>query len=167
MKIMPYSARGSAHEAMQIAALYHAAVHAVSLTYYTKAQLEAWAPTPPDNDFWAKRLERTQPSLCWIEGKIAGFIEWDKSGSIDCLYTHPGYQRRGVATELYHYVENKARAEVCERLIVDASKVAREFFSRQGFSVMKENKIKRNGQILVNFHMKKPLLKSSPKEKIA
>lgn len=145
------------HEADQIASLYHASIHAISSKLYTPEQLEAWAPTPPDLDFWHERLARTQPHLCWIEDRLAGFIELEDGGYIDCLYTHPEYQRRGVATALYRHVESLAIERTYETLTVDASKAAREFFTRMGFMVENENKVERKEQVLINFHMTKQL----------
>lgn len=153
MNITPYTR----HEADQVARLYHASIHAISSDLYTLDQLEAWAPTPPDLDFWRERLARTQPHLCWINDKLAGFIELEDGGYIDCLYTHPEYQGRGVATTLYQHAENLAIKQACETLTVDASKVAKKFFLHQGFLVHSEHQVERKEQVLVNFHMIKQL----------
>ena len=127
MKITPYTQC----ESEQVANLYHASVHAISPKLYTPEQLEAWAPTPPDLDFGASVL-RTQPLLCWVGGKLTGFIELEEGeleegGYINCFYTHPEHQRRGVATALYRRIENLAIERAYKTLTVDASKVARSF----------------------------------------
>lgn len=81
-------------DADAIADLYHAAVHAIDPTVYSKEQQEAWAPTPPDKVFWKERLAQKQPFVAWREGRIVGFMELEADGHIDCAYTHPAFQGR-------------------------------------------------------------------------
>lgn len=144
-------------QARELASLFHRAVHAVDPSVYTPAQQEAWAPTPPDYDFWQQRLDHKRPWLISDDGRLAGFIELDPDGHIDCLYVDPDYQRRGVAGLLYEHLETQARAQGIGRLYVEASLIARPFFEYRGFRVLCRNELRRNGQGLVNFSMEKRL----------
>ena len=154
MKIFPYHK----DDAKKIADLYHSAVHAVSSVYYSLEQLEAWSQTPPDYQFWKERLDKTLPYVLKIDGILAGFIELEEGGGIDCLYTHPDYQGQGVASVLYNYAETVARSRNEKELHVYASIVAKNFFSKRGFDQVSENKVKRKGVTLRNFYMVKNLL---------
>ncbi len=153
MEIRDYSAR----YAVQIADLFHRAVHSVDPGSYSPEQQEAWAPTPPDYAAWALRLERKRPWLALIGDRLAGFIELDPDGHIDCLYVHPDVQRRGVAAALYAHLEGQARRRRLSRLYVVASLVARPFFERRGFRQLKVNRVLRNGIELMNFTLEKDL----------
>lgn len=140
-----------------IADLFYASVHAIDPAVYTQAQKDAWAPAPVDYERWSARLAEKQPFVALMEGRVAGFIELDPDGHIDCLYTHPDYQGRGVASSLYEYLLAEAKQAGITRLYVEASLVARPFFEHRGFAVIKENRVYRNGVALVNFSMEKQL----------
>ena len=118
MTIQPYTATRSA----EIADLFHQSVHAIDPALYTPQQQEAWAPTPPDYERWSERLARKRPCLAIVEGRLAGFIELDADGHIDCLYTHPEYQGMGIASALYAHLEAEARSRQLSRLYVEASR---------------------------------------------
>ncbi|UTW03982.1 GNAT family N-acetyltransferase [Amphritea atlantica] len=153
MEIQTYSA----DKAKEIADLFHQSVHAISPLLYSSEQKEAWAPTPVDYERWSERLNAKKPFIALIEGRIAGFIELDDDGHIDCTYTHPDFQRRGVASGLYERLLNEARAKNIMRLHVEASLVAKSFFEHRGFTTVKKNEVQRNGVTLVNFSMEKYL----------
>ena len=140
-------------DADEIADLFHDCVHAIESPVHTPAQLEAWAPTPPDYSTWRKRLAAKKPYLACREGKIIGFIELEDDGHIDCFYTHQDYQRQGVGRALYDHLIEQADARGIVDLHVEASLFARPFFEREGFRLEKENRIERAGEILTNFSM--------------
>jgi putative acetyltransferase len=149
MDIQPYSA----NKAKEIADLFYKSVHAIDPTVYTSEQKEAWAPTPVDYERWAERLNVKKPFIALIENRVVGFIELDADGHIDCTYTHPDFQGKGVASALYEHLLAEARARSLERLYVEASFIAKPFFEHRGFSVVKKNELQRNGVSLVNFSM--------------
>jgi len=151
MEIQSYSTAWAA----EITDLFHQSVHAIDPSAYTLEQKEAWAPTPPDYVAWSQRLNEKRPFVAIIDGHVAGFIELDSDGHIDCTYTHPHYQGMGVASALYAHLLAEARLNNIERLYVEASFIAKPFFEHRGFVVIKENALQRNGVTLVNFIMEK------------
>lgn len=153
MKIIPYSEE----YACDIATLFHRAVHSIDRSIYTEEQQEAWAPTPPDMILWKKRLAQKRPYLAIIDDQMVGFMELDEDGHIDCAYTDPDYQQRGIASALLTYVEARAKSFGVGRLYVEASKVARPFFEKRGFQLVRENEIIRRGVVLINYSLEKPL----------
>lgn len=154
IKIQPFSA----DRANEIADLFYQSVHAICLSVYTAEQQEAWASTPPDYQQWSARLAVKQPWLAMLDDRVAGFIELDSNGHIDCLYTHPDFQSQGVASILYEHLLRVAKARGLSRLYVEASIVAKPFFERRGFIVNEENKLKRKGVTIINFTMEKHLI---------
>jgi putative acetyltransferase len=151
VKICPASA------AAEIADLFHAAVHAIDDHLYATHEKLAWAPSPVDYHFWARRLARSRPGIIEVDERIAGFIELTTQGLIDCLYVHPDFQNRGVASALYEHAETKARSLDAPRLTVHASIVAEPFFRHRGFTLIREQTVSRNGCELRNFLMEKVL----------
>lgn len=135
--------------------LFYASVHQLACTAYDGAQLHAWAPLPADYPGWQARFEVCAPLVAEVDGRIAGFAALDAEGYIDWLYTHPDFQRRGVASALYQCLETQARERGVKRLMVDASHLARHFFKQRGFLVLNRNEIERQGVTLVNWSMDK------------
>lgn len=138
---------------VEIADLFHDSVHAIDDSYYTKAQLEAWAPTPPDYELWKQRLALKEPFVALEGSKIVGFIELEENGHIDCLYVHKEYQGKGVASTLLQYLSNIAKTKGITNLHVEASKVAMPLFKKFGFELKKVNKVSLRGQSLLNYSM--------------
>lgn len=155
--IQPYTPV-RAHE---IADLFYQAVHAIDPAVYTLQQQEAWAPTPPDYAHWAARLAQTQPWLALAEERVAGFIELVADGYIDCCYTHPEFQRQGVAAALYRHLLAEAQQRGLVRLSVKASLLARPFFAKRGFVQVSENQVQRKDVMLTHFTMEKNLVERS------
>lgn len=147
----------AADKARQIAELFHQSVHAIDPSLYTPEQQEAWAPTPIDYELWFARLSEKNPFIALIESTVAGFIELDADGHIDCTYTHPHFQGRGVASVLYEHLLAQAKDRNLRRLYVEASLIAKPFFEHRGFSVVKRHEVQRNGIALVNFLMERSL----------
>lgn len=139
-----------------VAELFTAAVHAIDTSIYTKAQQQAWAPQPINYAYWQQRLSSERCYLAIENEQLLGFIELDQ-GDIDCCYVHPFAQAKGVATRLYLHVEAIAKQRGYEHLRVDASTVAKPFFEKQGFKLVRQNHVARAGQILCNFTLQKSL----------
>ena len=147
----------SSERASEIADLFHQSVHAIDPSVYSPELKEAWAPTPVNYERWSERLNEKQPFVAVIENRVAGFIELDADGHIDCTYTHPDFQGKGVASTLYEHLLEEAKSRNIKRLYVEASLIAKPFFEHRGFSVVKKNEVQRNGVSLVNFLMEKQL----------
>jgi putative acetyltransferase len=143
--------------AREISDLFYKAVHAIEPSFYSSEQKEAWAPTPIDYEGWAGRLNDKKPFIAIIENRVTGFIALDADGHIDCAYTHPNFQGRGVASALYKHLLKEARVRNLKRLYVEASHIAKPFFEHRGFLVLKKNELLINGVSLVNFSMERYL----------
>jgi putative acetyltransferase len=149
MEIRPYQD----FDYVEIADLFHNAVHSIDNGVYSKEELEAWAPTPTDYVFWKERLDIKKPFVA-LEGNIVvGFIELESNGHIDCLYVHKDHQGLGIATELMQYLIKEANLRGISKLHVEASKVAKPLFEKHGFNLQKTNIVKLREQILTNYSM--------------
>ncbi|PXV68054.1 putative acetyltransferase [Dysgonomonas alginatilytica] len=128
--------------------ILHQAVHNIPTDIYTYEQQNAWAP----DSILKQNLHLTKTWVCLMDDTIAGFIDFIPSkGYINYLYTHPDYQRKGIASLLYQKVETEAIRLQIEKLTVDASKVALPFFLHKGFTLERENIVERKGVKMINF----------------
>lgn len=152
MNIQPFSA----DKVVELSDIYYRAVHAIDSRVYSAEQKNAWAP-PPDYPQWAKRFELKAPYMAVIGERVAGFIELDADGHIDCLYVDPDFQGQGVAAGLYQHLYELACQQGLKHLYVEASRIARPFFERRGFTLLQENIVHRQGIRLLNYRMEKHL----------
>ena len=105
MDVVEYSSKRS----KEITDLFYDSVYAIDSSIYTDEQKSVWAPEPIDYGKWEERLTNKRPYMIFIKGEIAGFIELESDGHIDCAYVSPQYQRMGVATNLLNHVMFVAR----------------------------------------------------------
>ena len=146
-----------AQDAEQIARLFHETIREINIRDYSNSQVRAWAP---DNIHFRNWVEVCSSRFTYVaddEGVIAGFGELEPNGYIDCFYCHKNYQRCGVGSQIYRAIETKAVELPVNRLFTEASITAKPFFQRQGFSVIKEQKVTRRGETFINYVMEKLL----------
>lgn len=137
-----------------VADLFTASVHELTVREYNATQRMAWAPRPPDLDRWRRRLH-THHTLVAEGDQLAGFISFEPDGHIDLLYTSPRHTRLGVASALYRHVEALLTAQGVTRLHTEASAVARPFFERHGFHVVRPERVVRRGVTFARYAMEK------------
>lgn len=142
-------------DASALVEIFGEAVHGITGGIYTLEALQAWAPTAPDLLLWQRRFSQAPPQVAEVSGHIVGFMTLEPDGHIDLAYVHPAYQRQGVARRLYAAMENEANEQRLHRLFVEASHVARPFFSSRGFVNLRQNEVFRRGQRLSNWVMEK------------
>ena len=147
----------TAADAAALAHIYSAAVCHISPALFTTAQKTAWLQGGADSTaFWAARIPRTRPIVAKRQGQVAGFIEYlPDQAYIDCLYVHPAHQGQGVGSALLAHVLSLAQPQAPRPLCADAAITALPLFLHHGFTVLHENRIRRHGEILVNYRMQK------------
>ena len=142
----------------QIAQIFHDTVRQINIKDYSLAQVKAWSP---DNIYFRDWLAICSSRFTYVaeeNKKIIGFGELETNGHIDCFYCHFQYQGQGVGTKIYRAIEAKAVELHLARLYTEASITAKPFFTKQGFSVIKEQQVSCRGENFVNYLMEKILI---------
>jgi putative acetyltransferase len=124
--------------------------------HYTEAQRRAWAGQAPDPEGWRDRLWGVEGFVAEEDGRLVGFMTiagW----CIDLAFVAPAALGRGVGWQLYRAVEARAREFGASVLTTDASRMARSFFERQGWSVVVQQRVVKRGVVLTNYKMRKLL----------
>lgn len=146
---------------LAIGEIYHQAVHRLACQDYRPEQLHAWAAPVTDRAAWArhwkKRCERKRPFVGEVDGEVAGFLELDPDGHIDCTYVHPDHARTGLMSRVMTEVKREAHARKLPRLFAEVSLTARPFFERHGFRWVRDNLVEIRGVTLRNYLMECPL----------
>ena len=126
--------------------------------YYDERQRNAWAAKVPNDDEWRKRLQSQHSFVAQLDTRLAGFMTLDDHGHIDLAFVVPDLIGKGVARALYERVEAEALRRGIGRLDTEASHMARRFFDRQGWSVVRQQSVAKGDVSLTNFIMEKRLV---------
>ncbi|MEM7066568.1 MAG: GNAT family N-acetyltransferase [Cyanobacteria bacterium P01_B01_bin.77] len=142
---------------LTIGRIYYDAVHQLTCDDYTEAQRNAWATPIKGDDAWVekwrKRCDLKQPWVAVVDGDVAGFIEFDADGHVDCTYVSPDYAGKGYMSAIMEQIFQEARRSNLIRLYAEVSITARPFFERHGFRVVRDNPHKVRGVPILNYIM--------------
>lgn len=138
-----------------VAEIFTAAVHEIASRVYSPEQCLAWSAREVNYEHWRKRCELKRPFLGIVEGEIAGFLELDPDGHIDCAYVNPKFQRRGVVSGLVEHAVATCFGLNIARVYVEASICARPMFEKAGFETMSEFFVSVRDIRLLNYRMEK------------
>lgn len=134
--------------------LFYDTVHAIGVGYYTNQQLSAWAPREWDQKSWEFRLLR-QHTVVAVRGEsILGFGSLAEHGVLDMLFVHSGHQGQGIGTALCDHLEQAAGNQIIQ---THASMMARPFFEKRGYKLIKEQQVCRKNVWLRNYFMEKSI----------
>ena len=134
--------------------LFYSTVHTVCARDYTPAQLDAWAPQKPDEAAWDVSLRSRTTLVAEEDGAILGFGNIGPDAYLDLLYVHKDHQRQGIASVLCDFLETLYPVD---RITVHASETAWPFFEKQGYRMLRSQRVERRGQVLTNYVMEKEL----------
>ncbi|HGQ6562154.1 TPA: GNAT family N-acetyltransferase, partial [Campylobacter jejuni subsp. jejuni] len=131
--------------------LFKESVSKLCVKEYTKDQIKAWIKI--DKKKWEEKFIKDFIYIYEKQGEIASFISLKEDEKmLDLLFTYPKFTRLGLAKELLDFVLKKYSYK---ELYVFTSLSAKPFFLKNGFEVIRENEVSKEGQILKNFLMRK------------
>jgi len=133
-----------------VSKLFYETVHSVNAKDYTAKQLSVWANNADSLKSRRNDLLKQYTLIAEINGVIVGFGSIDKSGYFDLLFVHKDYQNQGVATALCNELETGYSV-----IKTYASIIAKPFFEKRGYIVVKEQEVERLGVKLKNYEMQK------------
>jgi len=143
-------------DAQALADIFYNTIHKINIRDYSEAQVDAWAPTTSlDSESWKTKWEKLKPIVAVVDNMVAGFVEFEPNGHIDCFYCHHDWIGKGVGSALMKAVVTSAQKQNITRIFAEVSITARPFFESNGFRVVKQQTIVRRGIELTNFVMEK------------
>jgi putative acetyltransferase len=139
-----------------LAAIFAAAIGELTGDDYTEEQQEAWMAVAEDEEF-GRRLAADLTLIATMQNSPVGFASLRGKDHIRMLYVHPSVARQGVASMLVDALEKLAGGRGAEKLTVEASDSAADFFRKRGYVAKQRNSITINGEWLANTTMQKTL----------
>ena len=155
MHIREYQPR----DAAAVADIFIRAVTVTGLKGYSPEQVSAWVEGDRSPAATHQRCGDGRLVLVATDdtGTPVAFIDLDDDGHIDMLFCAPEHTGRGIASALYAKLEEAARQRGLTRLFVEASEVAKPFFTAKGFMLIRRNDFELGGVSIHNFIMEKHL----------
>lgn len=145
-------------DARPLAEIFHRAVHEGAASRYDARERAAWSPAVPATRSWEARLAEAETVVAEGPDGALGFMSLDLArGYLDLAFVLPDVMGQGVADALYAVLEGRARARGLTRLETEASLLAEPFFRRQGWRMVRRQKVERLGVWLSNAVMEKDL----------
>jgi putative acetyltransferase len=124
---------------------------------YSEEQVRTWAAQAAEAHEFDERAADGRLLLVAVDeqNKPIAYGDLEQDGHIDHLFCHPEAGRKGVASALYDELEKAAAAWKLQRLYVEASEIARPFFARKGFTLIRRNDFELEGTPIHNYMMEK------------
>jgi putative acetyltransferase len=141
-----------------IVRVFFDSVRHVGVRHYSAAQVEAWAPAPPDLGIVLARVGDGRLTLVAVDadGAVVGYGDLEPDGHIDHLYCAPEAVAIGLGSRIVAALLEAAERQGITHLFVEASDAARPVFERHGFVVDRRNDLVRHGVALHNWSMTRP-----------
>jgi len=146
-----------ASDTPMLAAIFAAAIQDLTGDDYSEAQQDAWAAVADDEQKFGKKLAGEVTLIATLQNSPVGFASLRGNDHIDMLYVHPSVAGQGVGAMLCDALEKLAGGRGANKLIVDASDNALEFFRKRGYVAQQRNSVTLNGEWLANTTMQKTL----------
>lgn len=138
--------------------VFMSSVHELTCGFYTKKQLDAWAPQTYDEQQWAEKFAALRPFVAVVDDRVAGYAALQDSGYIDHFFVSGQFSGFGVGSALMTHIHQSAAARAIPELSAHVSLAAESFFSKHGFWAAKRQSVMVRGVSLNNSLMVKRLL---------
>lgn len=151
--------RFRAHDAPFLAELFHASVRKVGIRDYSEDQVTVWSPDVPDASKYIEQASDGRLFLVAVDetDRPVAYGDLESDGHIDHLYCSPEAVGSGIASAIYHRLEEAAIEQGMEFLFVEASEAARRLFERRDFQIIERQELMIDGVIIHNYRMNKAL----------
>ncbi|MBT9382239.1 GNAT family N-acetyltransferase [Pseudooceanicola sp. CBS1P-1] len=144
-----------------VARIFFCAVHEGTRAAYSAAQRRAWAGETIDLPAWQRRLEGMTGFVATRDEEPVGVLTLDAiadaQAHVDLAFVLPSQAGKGIGGQLLRRAEAWARSGGAGHMTTEASLVARPFFARHGWQVVRPEEILRRGVSLRRFRMRKDL----------
>jgi putative acetyltransferase len=133
--------------------LFKETIAAVCRHDYTPEQLRSWSAGTESEQRWMGVIDSQHSLVVEAAGNVLGFASLKGGSYVDLMFVHKDFQRQGIAHLLLENLLAEASHAGARRVTTHASKTARPFFERNGFSLVRE-KVKIIGGVEIrNFEM--------------
>jgi putative acetyltransferase len=146
-------------DAAAVADIFFRSVRVLGACHYSRCQVEAWAPSPPDSSVCHARCTDGRVTLVATDDfdLPPAYADLEAGGYIDHLYCAPEAAGTGAASAVCDALERMAREQGMSRIYTEASEGARRFLERRGFVTRQPRDCRLRDVPIHNYSMEKTL----------
>lgn len=144
--------------------LFYETVQRINCQDYSPEQLAVWAKPVGNQEDWHQSLAKNYAVVAERNHQLVGFADITEGGYLDRFYVHHLYQGQGIAKRLVAELEKWASQQGVTEITVAASITAKPFFLKNGYCQVSQQQVEREGQLLTNYLMKKPVNRKETKQ---
>lgn len=126
---------------------------------YSSEQVSKWANINYSEDIWKKSVTEELHYVIEINNKIEGFchsaVHQNGEGEIKGLYFTKLAVGKGIGKEAFNLAMNHLIERKCPRVFITATKTAKGFYEKMGFTVTEPSNISIRGITLECYNMEK------------
>lgn len=128
----------------QVRRVFKDAVLNIGVCAYTEEQVRVWAAFADDPQF-DEQLKEGVTIVAEQQGEVVGFGQLHPLNHIALLYVDSRHANQRIGSALANRLERRAQDAGMKAVSVEASKIAKPFFEKQGYTVLEKEIIDRNG----------------------
>lgn len=125
----------------ELMAVFYSSIHLNATSYYTKEQLNAWAPENMAIDKWKVRMEQINPFVLVDDNRILAYGDLQDNGYIDHFFVRGGENGKGYGGHLMTFLIELAKEKGIQMMTSDVSLAAQDFYSKFGFTIEKRQSV--------------------------
>lgn len=144
-------------DTLHVKRVFKDAVLNIGTHAYSEEQVRAWAAFADDSLF-DDQLKEGITLVAEAQDEIVGFGQLHPLNHIALLYVDSRHANQRIGSGLAKRLERHAEDSGMKAVSVEASKIARPFFEKQGYSVLDEEVIDRNGVEFERYLMHKRIV---------
>ncbi len=125
-------------DAKAIATLHKKVVNEVNSKFYSPEQIKEWIGNISEENV-RRQFQNSDWIVAEVDGKIVGFGQYSVSdGEINQINVDPDYFNQNIGKGLYDYMENDFRTKGVEKICLNSTLNATEFYQKLGFGIVQE-----------------------------
>jgi len=145
---------------LELKKVYFDSIQSLDKKIYSERQKRAWSSQAWDNPNFDKSILKGKGWLLSEEGIIIAFATRYPNNRIALFYCKGEFQRKGIGSKLLHKLEDEAKKEGLESLTTEASLISFELFLKNGWEIIRKEKVTINNIFFERYKMIK-IIKTS------
>ncbi len=142
---------------LELKKVYFDSIQSLDEEIYNNEQKRAWSSQAWDNPIFDKSITQGKGWLLSHNGVILAFATRYPNHRISLFYCKGKFQRKGLGSKLLHKLEDEAKKEGLDSLSTEASLISYKLFLKNGWEIIRKEKITINNNFFERYKMVKKL----------
>jgi len=134
---------------------YFDSIQSLDKKIYNQEQKRAWSSQAWNNPNFDNSITKGKGWLLSKQGIIIAFATRYPTDRIALFYCKGKFQRKGCGSKLLHKLEDEAKKDGLDSLSTEASLISYELFLKNGWKIIRKEKVTINNIFFERYKMKK------------